>query len=372
LDTGFVLLVALGFLVGLPPSHAFDISYPRAPATPLEPAAQARRFHSRDLALSLAVQREDAHSSAVERGTSGDDDPQQIADFQGLIAKERFQEVEPPLRAYLAAHPRSWKAYYFLGYVLLGQRKITASVTALAKSLELNTDNADAHRILGRGLTIIGRYEFALREYEQGLRLDPTSAEAHYGMGRIHAIQDDFPNARRELETAIRLDANYMEAYNALGFVMEALGDDTAALADYQTAVRINESRHGKFEGAYVNLAGFYNRQGQLDLAVEYANKALALNPRSHLAYFQIAKTCRAREDWMGVTEASEKAIAINPSRAEYYYVAGVAYRRLGKIQESDSAFASFQHLQKQTGEFERQRRETNRAVRGLEFRLDE
>jgi tetratricopeptide (TPR) repeat protein len=325
-----------------------------------------RDFRSLEPALPLAARRQDALPSAEERASSADDDPQQIASFQDLILKQKFQEVGALLPAYLAAHPRSWKAYYFLGYVQFRQRKLGDSVKALAKSLELNADNVDAHRILGRDLSIIGRYEFALREYKEALRLDPNSAETHYNIARIHAIQDEFPEARRELEAAIRLDTNYMEAYNALGFALEAVGEDAAALENYQIALRLNEERHGKFEAPYVNLAGYYNYRGQLDLAVEYANKALALNPESDLAYFQIAKACRARRDWKGVAEALEKAIAINSSRAQYFYVLGAAYRKIGKIEESERAIARFQELEKQSAEFERQRRE---AHRGLELR---
>jgi tetratricopeptide (TPR) repeat protein len=365
----FVFLVSLGFLAGVPTARPFHFPSLPASTTPCEAAAPAPRFHSSELALFRVAQRQDARQSAEEKASSADDDPQQLASFQDLILKEKFQEVEPLLQPYLAAHPRSWKAYYFLGYVQFRQRKLGDSVKALAKSLELNTDNVDAHRILGRDLSIIGRYEFALREYEQVLRLDPTSAETHYNIGRIYAIQDDFPKARRELEAAIRLDANYMEAYNALGFAMEALGDDAAALEDYQTALRLNEERHGKFEAPYVNLAGYYNYRGKLELAVEYANKALALNPGSDLAYFQIAKACRASQDWKGVVEALEKAIAINPSRAQYYYVLGAAYRKLGKVEESKRALARFQDLEKQSADFERQRREAHRANRGLELR---
>jgi tetratricopeptide (TPR) repeat protein len=363
MDVNFVFLFALGFLLGLPASRAFHFPSRPASTTPGEAAALARRFHSTELALSSAAQREDARASAEDK-TASDDDPQQIASFQDLIVKEKFQEVEALLPPYLAAHPRSWKAYYFLGYVQFRQRKLGDSVKALAKSLELNTDNVDAHRILGRDLSIIGRYEFALREYKEVLRLDPASAETHYNIARIYAIQDQFPRARRELEAAIRLDANYMEAYNALGFAMEALGEDAVALENYRMALRLNEERHGKFEAPYVNLAGYYNYRGKLDLAVEYAHKALALNPRADLAYFQIAKACRARQDWKGVAEALENAIAINPSRAQYYYVLAAAYHKLGKIEESKGALARFQGLEKQTAEFERQRRGRSRQSR--------
>jgi tetratricopeptide (TPR) repeat protein len=99
------------------------------------------------------------------------DDPQQIANFEDLILKENFQEVDSLLRSYVAAHPRSWKAYYFLGYVQLRQQSITNSIKALAKSLELNVNNAEAHKLLGKNLSIIGRYDLATREFEQALRL---------------------------------------------------------------------------------------------------------------------------------------------------------------------------------------------------------
>lgn len=163
-----------------------------------------------------------------------------------------------------------------------------------------------------------------------------------------------------------------MEAYNALGFALEALGDDAAALRDYETAIRLNEERHGNFDAPYVNLGGYYNRRGKLDLAVEYAHKALALNPGSDLAYFQIAKACRTKEDWKGVADALEKAITINSSKAQYHYVIGIAYRKLGKIKESDQALETFRVLEKQTAELESRRREARRATRGLELRPDD
>jgi tetratricopeptide (TPR) repeat protein len=118
-------------------------------------------------------------------------------------------------------------------------------------------------------------------------------------------------------------------------------------------------------------LSGYYNRRDKLDLALEYSHKALELNPQSDLAYFQIAKTCRAKGDWVGEAEALEKAISIRPA-SQYYYVLGVAYRKLGKTQESQQAFETFQRIQKQAADLEGQRREARRAQRGLELRPNE
>jgi tetratricopeptide (TPR) repeat protein len=312
-------------------------------------------------------------SSQIEgNAESVHDDPQQIANFEDLILKENFQEVDALLRSYLAAHPRSWKAYYFLGYVQLRQHRIADSIKALAKSLELNVNNAEAHKLLGKDLSIIGRYDVATREFEQALRLDPSLAEVHYNLGKVYSIQDDFHEARKEFEKAIWLNPNYVEAHNALGFAMEALGDDVAAFDDYQAALRLNEERHGKFVAPYINLSGYYNRRGELDLAMGYAKKALEMNPKSDLAYFQIAKAYRAKKEWNGEAEALENAIAIKPSSSQYHYALGIAYRRLGKIKESEQALEGFRNLEKQTADLENQRREARRSALGLELRPDE
>jgi len=49
-------------------------------------------------------------------------------------------------------------------------------VEALAKSLQLDINNAEAHKILGLDLTMSGKYEEAQIEMEQAARLRPNSA----------------------------------------------------------------------------------------------------------------------------------------------------------------------------------------------------
>ena len=67
--------------------------------------------------------------------------------------------------------PRSSWGWYALGYSLFAQQKIGEAIQALAKSLQLDIKNAEAHKILGRTLMIIGRFDAAQLEFEQGIRL---------------------------------------------------------------------------------------------------------------------------------------------------------------------------------------------------------
>ena len=89
--------------------------------------------------------------------------------------------------AYLKEHPNSWRAHYIQGYVLFRMRKVGDSIKELAKSLELNADNPEAHKILAKDFVVIGKFDYAQTELQQAVRLKPESAEIHYSLGEIYS-----------------------------------------------------------------------------------------------------------------------------------------------------------------------------------------
>src|SRR5207248_9026252 len=157
----------------------------------------------------------------------------------------RFPDVEPLLADYVKQRPKSSWGCYALGYSQFAQRKVAESIRSLAKSLQLNTRNAEAHKILGRDLMIVGRFDAAQVEFEQGIRYSPQSAEMHYKLGKLFSMQDNWERARREFEEALRIDGSYIEDLDALGVAQEALGDNVGALASYQEAITLNQERNG-------------------------------------------------------------------------------------------------------------------------------
>src|SRR5437660_1311091 len=285
------------------------------------------------------------------------DDSQGIAEFEGYIRAGRFQEVEPLLAAYVKEHPKTSWGWYALGYSQFAQRKIGESIQALTKSLQLNIQNAEAHKIIGRNLMIIGRYDAARAEFEQGIRYNPQSAEMHFNLGKLFSIQDNWSFARKEFEAALHIDPSYMESLDGLGFAQEALGDDTGAVASYEKAIAINEAMKGKFASAHVNLSAYYNRKGDSEKALAYARAAWELDPKSDGAWFQQAKAREAQGGLIDAVDALNRAISLNPRASSYYYVLAHVYRRLGNLEDSQKALDSFTRLEKETGDLEEMRR---------------
>jgi tetratricopeptide (TPR) repeat protein len=278
------------------------------------------------------------------------DDATKLAAIESEISKEKYLEVQPSLRAYLDNHPLSWRAHYDLGYVLFRARggplqlqdALKESIKELSRSLELNVNDAEAHKILALDLTMFQRDDLAEVELKQAVRIEPDSAEIHYLLGRHYMGQSNYTLARTELETAIRLDPSYMKAYDNLGIAMDMLGDGPGALKDYLKAIELDERQNSSSELPYLDLAKFYHEQNDFNNASRLAAEAIEKNPHSDLAYFELGRIDYDEDKWTDAVAALQKAIAIDQYSVEYYYLLGRAYRMLGNLEESKRAFDNY------------------------------
>lgn len=340
-------------------------------AARLEPASGEAHYQL-GLALSRAGRKEDA-AAALKKGRElvAEDDKRQhsqldvaeqrpdarISEFEADIRAGKFAEVEPRLAAYVKEQPSSSWGWYALGYSLFAQQKIGESIQALAKSLQLDIRNAEAHKILGRNLMIIGRFDAAQVEFEQGLRYKPDSAELHYNLGKLFSIQDNWEPARKAFDAALKVDPDYVEAIDALGFALEALGDDAGAVARYEKAAALNESRQGTLASPQINLSAYYNRTGDAPRAMDHARKAIAIDPKSDRAWFQRAKADEREGRYAEAVGALNTAITLNTRASSYYYVLAGLYRRLGDLDESKKALEMFTRLERESSELDKKRR---------------
>jgi tetratricopeptide (TPR) repeat protein len=299
----------------------------------------------------------------VLHGSPDTDDHARMTELEAYIRDSKFKEVEPLLADYVKQHPQSSWGWYALGYSLFAQKKIGESIQNLAKSLQLNLKNAEAHKILGRDLMMIGRFDAAQIEFEQGIRYNPQSAEMHYNLGKLFSMQDNWSPARKAFEDAVRIDPSYMEALDALGLAQEALGDNAGAIASYQKAIALNQAQNGKFVSAHVNLSAYYNRSGDAQKGLEYATQALALDPKSDRAWFQKAKADESLGRLEDAVDSLTRAISFNTRASSYYYVLSGLYRRLGKAKESREALEVFTRLDKESNELEKMRRSPNKSA---------
>jgi tetratricopeptide (TPR) repeat protein len=208
---------------------------------------------------------------------------------------------------------------------------------------------------------IIGRFDAAQIEFEEGIRLKPQSAEMRYNLGKLYSVQDNWEEARKALAAAVEIDPEYVEALDALGFAHEALSDDAGAVARYEQAIAVNAKRQGRIVGGQVSLSAFYNRTGEPEKALDYARQAIELDAKTDAAWFQQAKAQERLGRLAEAVDSLNRAIELNPRAASHYYVLAGLYRKLGRTAESQEALDVFKRLERETSELEKMRRERRR-----------
>ena len=125
----------------------------------------------------------------------------------------------------------------------------------------------------------------------------------------------------------------------------------------YRKAIALNEEHSGTYALPHVNLSAYYNRTGNSDKALEHARSALALDPKSDRALFQLGRAYERQGNLEEAATVLNEAIVLNPRASSYYYVLAGVCRRLGLMEESRKALQAFQQLERENTELEKKRR---------------
>ena len=186
--------------------------------------------------------------------------------------------------------------------------------------------------------------------FEEAIARDPTFAPAHAALAVGLATAFEYAwisaeeigsQAERAASEAMRLDPEASESYHARGSVAYHLTRDFAAAerAFEQAAVR-NPSAYALQDYAWM-LANL----GRPDEAIPIVSRAAALDPRSPLMRTDIGWWKFGADDHDGAIAEGRRALDIDPSYAEAYWMLSTAYAHLGREDDALAAFDRYEEL---------------------------
>jgi tetratricopeptide (TPR) repeat protein len=191
--------------------------------------------------------------------------------------------------------------------------------------------DASAFFWLGRARFELGDYTGAIAALERGVELNPNDSEYHRWLGRIYGEEADRKRSpslagrvRRQFENAVRLGPKNLAAHRDLmQFYLEAPwilggGDDKAK--QQVTAINAIDSTAGHF--AYAAYLAHHN-----DLPHASAEYRAAISARSGKidSYFEAAEFFEKREDAAGLRAAVAGAAAVDSDDPRLLYFHAVA-----------------------------------------------
>ncbi|HEX4822888.1 MAG TPA: tetratricopeptide repeat protein [Candidatus Polarisedimenticolaceae bacterium] len=222
---------------------------------------------------------------------------------EGVAAYNRgaFRDAIPPLQQAATMSLNSFRAHYFLGLALAGDR----------------------------------RYSEAVESYRVALDLDPSHLQANVSMADAWLAQGDADEGSPYYARALKLRAEYAPALDGQGRVAQAQADDDKAIAMFTRAIASDKG----YAQAYMDLGDLYLRQNRLDDAVKLLIEAVSVRPDYTPALNRLATAYGMLGFTNEAVATIRKAIDLEPKNPEHHATLGEVLLRMGVTTGAEAAF---------------------------------
>jgi tetratricopeptide (TPR) repeat protein len=173
----------------------------------------------------------------------------------------------------------SQKAYYNLGNLYRDLGRIPPAMEWYQKALNLNPDYVKAHHALADILKAQGRLNEAASHYNRILKIDPNYVEAYFNLGSIFQLQGKLDRAEDYYRRALALDPNHINSHNNLGAILVLQGSFNEAEGYFNGVLKLDPN-NAKAENnlAYALISRPGAGKEDIDRAVSLARRAAEAN----------------------------------------------------------------------------------------------
>jgi protein O-GlcNAc transferase len=233
------------------------------------------------------------------------------------------------------------RLYEMIGGAYASQASFDNAVTAYLTRIDVNPNNADAHKSLGEIFALQGRHDEALAEFAVTLLIDPKSVGGLVGASQVFLRQGRFDEALDLSRQALALDNRLKDARYVLAMSLMRLG-------------RQDEGRRelAIFERMQADVMAATTRQSELNTvrrdaaqrlaANDYAaaatllRQAIALDPDAAGLHRDLGLALIKSGQFDGAVAALNTAIRIEDT-ADAHQLLADAYKATGRVAESDA-----------------------------------
>src|SRR6187402_1213684 len=169
-----------------------------------------------------------------------------------------------------------------------------------------------------------------------GCKTDPkVTAQRAFEKGNEQLAKQQYPEAIIEYRRAVQADPRMGPARLQLAETYATTGDGPNALREYARAAELMPEN----DEAQMKAGNFMLIAGRFTDARGVGERLLARNPKSVEAQVLIANSLAGLKDWESAIDAFEKAVVIDPNRANTYSALGSAQVSKGDAAAAEAAF---------------------------------
>jgi len=262
----------------------------------------------------------------------------------------RYADCETRLLAVAHTSQDSSDVENLLGWCYEKQGKSGLAISALRQAIALAPGQESNFLDMGGMLREQRSLPAALSVATQGVESFPKSARMWSLKGSVEIRMSHFPDAIHSYSRAYELDPGDAAALLGLGKAREGQGSSAEAAQTFEEGAR-KFPRDARFDLEYAYLLLRRVDVGDKTAkprAVELLHKAVAINPQSAEAHYQLGNL--ALEDGRPKEALIElqKAAQLEPDASKIHFALARACRRLGQKAEAAHEMAIFQRLKQE------------------------
>jgi tetratricopeptide (TPR) repeat protein/ABC-type polysaccharide/polyol phosphate export permease len=207
------------------------------------------------------------------------------------------------------------------GQILLGLGRFQRAMEQAVAVLDLDARSSDAHRLHGLALSRLRRFDEAAAAFAAWVRTSPGEVKPLFFLARARLLAGNCGGARNACQRAIDLDGGLLRGQLLMARIAVNLGNPRLRQTHLEKCVEMRPES----ATLRVFLAEVLLGRNQLGSALDAAQTACALNPKSRAAvlavarcYIAVAEFAKARAALGGLSEPlPEWAAAIVRARPE-------------------------------------------------------
>ena len=194
---------------------------------------------------------------------------QKINTLLELHQTGRYVEAEKLSLSITKNFPKHQLAWKVLALALKQNGKISESLIAIQKSVQLEPRDSNAHYNLGVILQELRRLDEAEVCFRQTIKLKPDYAEAHNNLGVTLKELGRFEESEACYRKAISLKPNYVEAHRNLAITLVDMGRLEEAMSNYTKVIELKPHLPQSLQDLAGLLTSYVPHEGFSNLVVK-------------------------------------------------------------------------------------------------------
>lgn len=218
----------------------------------------------------------------------------------------------------LERHPDDPELLSARAQVLFKMKRLKEASFDIGRALTLDPDNLDYLMLQADIYFADGNIEGSYRTLEKAETLAPENAEVQLKLGEITFYGRDYDRSLKYLSKVTEHDANNRTALFMKGFIYKEKGDTASAV---QMLRRVCD-RFPDYAPAFEELGILYAARNE-NMALEYLNTALQLEPTNTNAMYALAMFYQDRQDYENAETLYRQMLSVNEASADAWHNLG-------------------------------------------------